>query len=1215
MRPTPSRRLSLAGLLLFVLLCAVLAGSKYFPSSTTYWSVTTTADSGTGSLRAAIAAAGDGDVVYFVPALNGQTVNLTSGEIAINRSITVQGPGSNLLTVGTQSSSFRVFHVLPGPTVTIQGLTIHGGGGVDGGCIRNQATLNLTNCTVSEGFSFGSALGGAISNDSSAGNPTLTIIGCIIENNHIAGEGGGIYNGASSGGSATVSMWNTRVSGNTAGDGGGIYNAGAGARMTLTNCVVSGNDAFTPGPLPSGDGGGIYNRDGVVTIIISTIANNQTFAGGGGIDSSGTLAIINSTVSGNRADGEVGEHAPVGRGGGILAVGTVTLTNSTISNNFANDAGGGLYGTGTITHSTISGNAASRGGGLFVLGGGLAIGNTILRTGASGANISGTVTSLGYNLSNDNGGGFLTGPGDQIDTDPLVGPLQNNSGPTLTHALLNGSAAIDAGDPGFTPPPYEDQRGVPRVSSGRVDIGSVEVQPVPTPTPTPTPGPSPCGIIVTLSENFDGVTAPALPPGWTSSFTSGSADCSPSGTCLLGTNWVTTLTDPASPPHCVFHNAPSCVTDSVLESPVFRAGPTNFAFLSFRHSFNLENGRDGAVLEISIEGGPYVDFGAIGGTLAYNGTIASDSFSPLAGRPAWTGNSGGYQSRFSLFPQSAQGRNVRLRFRLATDCGGAGTGWRIDNIRVEDNIGCQPPTPTPTPTPGTPTPTPSPGTPTPTPGTPTPTPCPATSFAGTGVGAIPDGLSGTPPQYGPPLMTSFAVSGQTAPLTAVSVDVTLNHPWVGDIEMVLTSPGGTASLVAVSRLGVTSSFPYGDSSNYAGTYNFTDATAGTNIWTVATAPACGDACNVTADDYRTTAPGGTGQTNPPPVTSLNATFGGLTEGQINGTWTLAIRDATASLTGSVTAANLKLSGVCAPTPTPTATATVTAIPTATAKPTATVTPEATATATATPIPTPARALNISTRLRVETGERVMIGGFIITGSGPKRVALRGIGPSLGNFGITDALADPVLELRHNSGFLIVQNDNWRDNAADDGAQLISLGLAPSHPNESGMVANLPSGEAYTAILSGKNNGTGVGVVEVYDTDQGADSQLANISTRGFVQTGNNVMIGGFILEDGSSGTPVVVRGMGPSLSQAGVSNVLADPTLELRNSNGALLIANDNWQDDSVSAAQLTARGLSPQNSLESGIFASLPAGAFTAVLAGKNGGSGIGLIEVYKVQ
>ena len=223
--------------------------------------------------------------------------------------------------------------------------------------------------------------------------------------------------------------------------------------------------------------------------------------------------------------------------------------------------------------------------------------------------------------------------------------------------------------------------------------------PAPSPTPTATPTPTPCGLIITLRENFDGVTAPALPAGWASSFTPGPANCTPTGTCALGTNWTTSTALPFSPSNCAFHDAPGCVTDSVLDTPPFVAGPTNGVMLVFRHSFDLENGKDGAVLEISINGGPFVDFlAAGGGNPGYNGMIAAGSQSPIAGRAAWTGNSGGYKnSNFMAFPPSALGQNVRLRFRLATDCSGGGTGWRIDNISVEDNIGCPPVTPTPSP--------------------------------------------------------------------------------------------------------------------------------------------------------------------------------------------------------------------------------------------------------------------------------------------------------------------------------------------------------------------------------------------------------------------------------------------------------------------------------------------------------------------------------------
>ena len=265
-------------------------------------------------------------------------------------------------------------------------------------------------------------------------------------------------------------------------------------------------------------------------------------------------------------------------------------------------------------------------------------------------------------------------------------------------------------------------------------------------------------------------------------------------------------------------------------------------------------------------------------------------------------------------------------------------------------------------------------------------------------------------------------------------------------------------------------------------------------------------------------------------------------------------------------------------------------------------------------PTPAEALNISTRLRVEIGDNVMIGGFIITGNAPKNVVIRGIGPSLTGFGISDALADPVLALRGANGAAIYQNDNWQDDPAQS-AQLTALGLALQDPLESGIAVTLQPGASYTAILTGRNQTTGVGLVEIYDTNHAADSQLANISTRGFVQTGSNVMIGGFILGGHTGNTRVAIRGIGPSLSQAGLSNVLADPTLELHNGNGTTLVSNDNWQDDPASAAQLAINGLALHNNLESGIFTTLPPGAFTAILAGKNGGTGIGLVEVYNLQ
>ena len=297
-------------------------------------------------------------------------------------------------------------------------------------------------------------------------------------------------------------------------------------------------------------------------------------------------------------------------------------------------------------------------------------------------------------------------------------------------------------------------------------------------------------------------------------------------------------------------------------------------------------------------------------------------------------------------------------------------------------------------------------------------------------------------------------------------------------------------------------------------------------------------------------------------------------------------------------------GVC-PTPTPTPTFTPTPTPTPTSAP------------TPSPIltPSPPRLLNISTRLRVETGDNVMIGGFIITGTQPKNVAVRGLGPSLVQAGITDALADPTLELHVSNGgiTLLESNDDWQDNPIQ-AAQLTALGLGLPNPKESGFVATLDPAYSFTTIMAGKNGGTGVGLIEIYDTGAGADSELANISTRGFVRTNNNVMIGGFIL-GGSQNVSVAVRGIGPSLANFGLSPVLADPTLELHNGNGATLVANDNWQDDPAAAGQLTAYGLALPNPKESGIFTSLPPGAYTAILAGKDGGTGIGLVEIYNLR
>jgi hypothetical protein len=446
--------------------------------------VSNTSDSGPGSLRQALADANDGDTITFAVA---GAIGLTSGEFLVDKSITISGPGADNLAVDGNAAS-RVLHITTGTTVTISGLTVRNG-------------------VVSGDYPNGS--GGGIYND----HATLTVNDCVISGNS-ATYGGGIYNDAYNADpdpvySAFLTVNNSIFSDNSASDSGGgidsyVFHRGE-AVVTINNGTFTGNSAVY-------SGGGIGNSSfdnptlAMVSLNNSTLSGNSAGYEGGGIDNYGIglgyadLTVNSSTLTGNSATsgGGVSNNADVG------GLAELEIGNSTVSSNSA-QAGGGIdnesddgNATAYISNSTFSGNSASQGGGIYYLESGiyLAITNTILNTDVSGENIyaeQGGVTSLGYNLSSDDGGGYLTGPDDQINTDPLLGPLQNNGGPTFTHALLPGSPAIDAGDPSFTPPPLYDQRGpgFDRVVNSRVDVGSFEVQgsassPTPTPTPIPT---------------------------------------------------------------------------------------------------------------------------------------------------------------------------------------------------------------------------------------------------------------------------------------------------------------------------------------------------------------------------------------------------------------------------------------------------------------------------------------------------------------------------------------------------------------------------------------------------------------------------------------------------------------------------------------------------------------------------------------------------------
>ncbi len=418
---------------LFTLLCAAIASLQIVHAATI--TVTNTNDGGSGSLRQALADANDGDTIDFDSSLHGRTITLTSGQLVVNKSVTISGLGAANLAVDGNAAD-RVFYVSPGKTVTISGLTIAHGSANEGGGIYNEgATLTVNNCIVS-----GNSAGGG-------------------------GGGGGIYNYGLGYGSATLTVNNSTLSGNSASSGGGIMNIWM--AVTVTDSTFSGNSAF-------GSGGGIYNNGEGYGANPTLNVNNSTFSGnsalgygGGGIYNDAfygraTVTVNNSTFSGNSA-------LAVGGGiwnDGLYGSATVTVNNSTLSRNSALGVGGGIYNSGSELGSAT-----------------LTLGDTILNDGSSGANIYnelGAVTSLGYNLSNDDGGGSLTAIGDQMNTDPMLGPLQDNGGPTFTHALLPGSPAVDAGDPNFTPPPDYDQRGpgFSRVVNGRIDIGAFEAQTV-----------------------------------------------------------------------------------------------------------------------------------------------------------------------------------------------------------------------------------------------------------------------------------------------------------------------------------------------------------------------------------------------------------------------------------------------------------------------------------------------------------------------------------------------------------------------------------------------------------------------------------------------------------------------------------------------------------------------------------------------------------------
>jgi hypothetical protein len=499
------------------LICCALTCSVALPIQANIITVTYGNDSGPGSLRQALADANDGDTIDFDPSLNGQTITLASAELAINKSVMISGPGAPFLTISISGIQFtRIFHVMPGQSVTIDGLKIGEtfAGDCTGGILNDHASLTVSNCIVEQNCA--GKNGGGIDSDAGNGAATLTVVNSSVSFNRLVpyGQGGGIRNN-----NGTLMIISSDITGNTATSkgepdgsiGGGIYSAGGTLEITnstvsgnhvnvagggiygsgtITNSTISGNSA-TPFDASAGVGGGVWTQ-GVLTLSGCTVSDNTAEFEGGGILNFGKLTVTSCTISGNMAQGK---HTPSPQGGGVENYSdsaSLDISNSTITNNVAGGGGGGIYNRGghsTIIYSTLSGDNGVNGGAIENRAT-LEIKSNVLNAGDFGPNIfsdGGTVTSHGYNVCSDDGGGYLNGPGDQINTDPLLGPLQDNGGPTFTHALLPGSPAINAGDPNFVGPPDYDQRGpgFDRVRNGRIDIGSFEVQEASRPSPTP----------------------------------------------------------------------------------------------------------------------------------------------------------------------------------------------------------------------------------------------------------------------------------------------------------------------------------------------------------------------------------------------------------------------------------------------------------------------------------------------------------------------------------------------------------------------------------------------------------------------------------------------------------------------------------------------------------------------------------------------------------
>jgi hypothetical protein len=935
-----------------------------------------------------------------------------------------------------------------------------------------------------------------------------------------------------------VNIINSTISSNFAGfEGGGIYCSGS-STVNIINSTISGNQARY--------GGGISNV-GMLTVTSSTIAGNKG-DDGGGLYNSGTANISNTTISGNGRSGATSVGGGVVNGG---TTGSLTMTNSTVTNNEASSAGGGIF----SDH------------------GGVNVRNTIIAVNSApnGPDVAGTMVSEGYVLIGNTNGTTIntTQPGNIYNVNPLLGPLQNNGGPTQTHALGSGSSAIERGhSSGFN----TDQRGLarpvdsPTVTNGGggdgSDIGAYEVQ----------------ADILPGCSNVDRVVRNAGDSGPGSLRGVLAAVCAGS-TITFADNVrgaITLTSGHLSINKSLIINGPGANLLSVQRSTA--DGTPNFRI------FNIASGNyHVSISGLTISNGFAKD--EAGGGIYTQAATLDLAHCRIVGNLALLG--GGIQN--DLGTGTVNITSSTIAGNLAEKGGGIGNSGTVyvTNSTISSN---------------------------------------QATFDGGGI----FGESGSPVY-----VTNSTISGNMAPSgtgggiygrifrltnsTIAGNSAGYNGGGVFNIGGGRFSPSARNTIIALNRSTFNAPDVYG--ALISENFNLIGNSAGAMISPAQFSDQIGtpDApIDPLLDSLRDN--GGPTLTH-----ALGSGSRAIDKGHSSGATTDQRGFSRPADQPNVTNAGEGGDGgdigafegqgsaptptpTPIPTPTPAPSSTPTPQPTATVTPQPTPTPQPTSTPIVTPTPTsaPARLANISTRLRVELGDNALIAGFIITGTQDKKVIVRGIGSSLRIF---DRLENPTLELRNASGTLLDFNDNWQD--SPNRQAIIDSTIPPSNDLEAAIVATLPAHNAqYTAIIRGAGGGTGIGVVEAYDLGLGADSKLANISTRGLVQTGDNVLFAGTIVV-GEASQRVIIRALGPSLP---VLESMADPTLELRDGNGAVLEANDNWQD-SPNRQAIIDTGIPPSNPSESAIVRTLSTANYTAIVRGAGNTTGIAVVEVYALN